>query len=130
MPYCAISGCESGHTRKKDLGIFQSFYLPTSKNMKERWLEKIRINRPDFSESIHTRVCAKHFRLRDYMSNKENVTSRGKLKKKRKLKPTAIPSLYLDGIQCSDLKKCVQSFEVFLFAKIFGTNFHGMMIFQ
>ena len=97
MPYCAISGCESGHTRKKDLGIFQSFYLPTSKDMKERWLEKIRINRPDFSESIHTRVCAKHFRLRDYKSNNDNVTSRGKLKKKRKLKPTAIPSLYLNG---------------------------------
>ena len=98
MPYCAISGCESGNTRKnKNLEKYQSFYLPKSKDLKEKWLERIRLNRPDFEESIHTRICAKHFDSYDYMTETENKTTRGKIKKKRKLKLTAIPSLYLSG---------------------------------
>ena len=97
MSYCAIAECESGHPQKEDFRKYQLFHLPASKDMKKRWLEKIKINRPDFDESIHTSVCAKHFRISDYMPKAENVTSSGILKKKRKLKLTAIPSLYLNS---------------------------------
>ena len=97
MPYCAIAGCGSGHLQKEKVRKYQLFRLPASKDMKERWLEKIKINRPHFDESIHTSVCAKHFRISDYIYETENVTSRGILMKNRKLKSTAIPSLHLNG---------------------------------
>ena len=96
MPYCAIVGCETGHGRK-NIEKYQSFYLPKSLEIKEKWLDKIKIKRPDFIPSIHSRICAKHFRHNDFMCDSENLTTRGKMKKKRTLKITAVPSLYLSG---------------------------------
>ena len=93
MPYCCVVGCKSG-TKRPGIIQYQQFPLPETKGMRNQWLEKI--NR-DFIPNANTRICAKHFHFHDFIPDKANVTSRGKLKKKRKLKLTAIPSLYLNG---------------------------------
>ena len=97
MPYCAIAGCNTGNARIPDANHFQCFNLPKSEDIKEKWLEKIKINRSDFAPSSHTVICEKHFRRYDFISDTQNLDRRGKTKKKKKLKLKAIPSLYMSG---------------------------------
>ena len=42
-------------------------------------------------------VCEKHFHSSDFISDAENLDRRGKTKKKRKLRNTAVPSLFMSG---------------------------------
>ena len=97
MPYCAIAGCNTGNARIPDVNHFQCFNLPKSEDIKEKWLEKIKLNRSDFAPSSHTVICEKHFRRYDFISDTQNLDRRGKTKKKKKLKLKAIPSLYMSG---------------------------------
>ena len=90
MPYCAIAGCNTGNVRIPDANHFQCFNLPKSEDIKEKWLEKIKINRSDFAPSSHTVICEKHFRRYDFISDTQNLDRRGKTKKK-KTKKTAPP---------------------------------------
>ena len=94
MPYCAAVTCESG-TGRKNVEKYQFFQLPDPvkfKGLRTQWLQ--RLGR-DFTPTEHTRVCAKHFKPSDFVPENENVDTEGKPKKKKKLKPSAIPSLFL-----------------------------------
>ena len=91
MPYCAVVGCKTGNKMPGRIQ-YQQFSLPATKGMRAKWLENI--NR-DFTPTPHTRICAKHFKCSDFVPAKENLDTNGKEKKKRTLKSSAIPTLFL-----------------------------------
>ena len=91
MPKCSIVGCRSGYTG--NYGIYQYFFLPKSQEMHRQWLEKI--NRANFIPTKHTVVCERHFRSSDFVPAHENLDCKKKPKKRKALKPFAIPSLFL-----------------------------------
>ena len=43
----------------------------------------------------HTAVCKRHFEENAFISTDQNLTTRGKVKKRRALKPTAVPTLFM-----------------------------------
>ena len=93
MPTCIVIGCTSGSGREKYKCT--SVLLPKSPSHRTKWLEKI--NRPDYEFLDSARICHKHFHENDFIPYSKNIDSKGQPKKKRHLKPTAIPSLYLSG---------------------------------
>ena len=95
MPSCMVLGCLSG-TGREQLK-YSSSKFPKSPELRNKWLEKI--NRPDYEFVESGRICHKHFQDDDFVENSENLGSRGKpLKCKRtRLKPNAVPSLYLSN---------------------------------
>ena len=93
MVYCCIVGCETG-TRRKEVEKFQTFTLPESKGMKDKWLEKI--NRDQLPKSPV--VCGKHFEESAFIPKEQNLDTNGKEKKKRSLKSSAFPTLFLKPV--------------------------------
>ena len=98
MPGCMVIGCLSMSGREKIK--YGSSPLPKSLEIRTKWLEII--DRPDYQFVHQARVCHKHFRKDDFLSNSENIDSRGREKKRKTLKPTAIPSLYLSNDMVSE----------------------------
>ena len=83
MPNCSLLGC-SGRSGKR---------FPEDPELREKWLEKI--NRTDFEPTPNALVCYKHFRTSDFVPDTENKDKSGRKRKKKRLKPTAIPSYFL-----------------------------------
>ena len=91
MPSCAIYGCRSGYTNE-DKG-YQAFKLPKSEELRNLWIEKI--NRSEYVATQFSIVCSKHFQEKDFVPDNENLDYRGRARKKKRLKVSAIPSLFL-----------------------------------
>ena len=93
MPTCIVHGCMTG-SGKQEIK-FTLAPMPKNEEFKVKWLEII--NRADYLCSSQTRICHKHFKENDFIPDFENTDKRGRLKKVKKLKPIAVPSLYLSG---------------------------------
>lgn len=91
MPYCAVVGCKTGNKMPGRIQ-YQQFSLPATKGMRAKWLENM--NR-DFTPTPHTRICAKHFKSSDFVPASENLDTNGKEKKKKTLRLSAFPTLFL-----------------------------------
>ena len=96
MPYCLVVDCLTG-SKKVPLKPYQWLQIPDestpqSKKLRKKWLE---VCNRDFIPSEHTRICSKHFKETDFIPEDENLTKTKEPKKKKKLKPTAVPSLFL-----------------------------------
>ena len=102
MPACCIVGCRTGY--RGNYGIYQCFFLPKSQEMHRRWLKKI--NRTNFIPSKHTVVCERHFHAADFVPAHENLDSKKRPKKRKTLKPFAVPSLQLSNHGYYILYKC------------------------
>ena len=74
--------------------------------MYRKWVKAINIVR--FSPSSKAYVCGFHFKPEDYFRPEENLNNKGKSKKRSKLRPTAVPSLYMRGGQ-PDYSRAAQS---------------------
>ena len=83
MPDCIVNGCNSSSGRR----------LPTDKRLREKWLEGI--NRIGFKPKPNSLVCLKHFHESDFIPDSYNKDNHGRKRKKRRLKPSAIPTLDL-----------------------------------
>ena len=99
MPYCLVVNCVTDSKRKskekeKDYQWLQlpDESTPQSKKLRNRWLEVL--NR-DFQPSEHARICSRHFLDTDFLPDSENLNAKKEPKKKKKLKPNAVPSLFL-----------------------------------
>ena len=88
MPVCIVLGCISGKQSLLDTKI----PIPKSPSMRNKWL--VKINRLDYEGLDKARICIKHFCRDDFTDYK---TVRGKENVIRRLKPTAVPSLYLSN---------------------------------
>ena len=87
MPNCSVYGCVSEKNEK-----VQTFCLPKSKNLRNKWLEQL--NRKNFTPNDKTtRFCIKHFPEYMFVDPSQNLGYRGKPKKKPKLKAHAFPIL-------------------------------------
>ena len=91
MPTCVVDGCPSGsglETRKYHLESF-----PKSEELRQKWIDKL--NRTDFELSLNSKICFKHFRKSDFLPSEGNKDKKGKHRKLKKLKPSAVPSRFL-----------------------------------
>ena len=100
MPVCVVGGCNSC-SRKEN--VCQSFPLPKEEKTRQEWLK--RINRKDFEPTKNTRVCIKHFASEAFVSQANNVDSRGRAYSKLKLKPQACPTLLMGHSGLNNLKE-------------------------
>ncbi len=86
---CVVSGCIDQEA--------QTFPFPTKKGLREEWMRILK--HPKWAS--HHRVCLKHFRLDAFVPVNNSVNTKGKLKRKKSLKPDAVPCEYLlRNIKC------------------------------
>ena len=90
-PTCIVMGCHFQYNPKSHR--WKLFPLPKSKEMREKWLEKI--NLPNYMPSSEMVVCYKHFHEHDFVP-RYKLSKRGHSKLSMgALKATAIPTLHL-----------------------------------
>ena len=106
MPSCQVVGCKNGYGDGES--NLQTFCIK-SKNSKysktclfNKWLEKLNIN----SSPKHLFVCERHFSEDAFVPEADNLTTRGQKRKKKQLKPMAVPTLHLrpPGFRAYSLK--------------------------
>ena len=86
-PKCIVSGCESNYVVRKN------YPLPESQEIKMKWLQILGRTHFDESNLASERICYKHFHDHDFTLNYK--PSKSYTKRRRALKPRAIPSLHL-----------------------------------
>eukprot|EP00117_Sycon_ciliatum_P030616 scpid60859/ scgid24091/ THAP domain-containing protein 2 len=83
--FCCVPKCHSRNTRDKV--SFHRFPNPEQQvGLYKSWVQAIK--REKFTAQSHTKICGKHFRLEDFVF--KGLTG------KRRLVPTAVPSLFPD----------------------------------
>ena len=93
MPNCSVVGCDYKKWPKD--GTYQSFQLPTEPNLRKKWLTQLNRDQTFNHETKSASVCIRHFEANAFLSAEENKTTRGKIKKRKCLKPTALPTIFL-----------------------------------
>ena len=86
---CSAFNCRSG--ARGSIPI-QMFPFPTAKELQKKWLTKMRVKH--WSPSKSSQLCIKHFTEDQLVPKQNDLTSRGKPKKKRTLIPNAVPSIF------------------------------------
>ena len=94
MPTCVVIGCNTGSGRGED-EKWQTEKLPKCEELKQKWLNQI--NRKDYEPTSNTRICFKHFHEEDFVPIAHNRDKRGRIRKRRALRPGSIPSLFLSN---------------------------------
>ena len=102
---CSISGCQTGSTCYKG-PKFTLYKFQTDPQMQQLWLDQI--NRPDFIPNKSSVVCGKHF-TEDCFDI--SLDSRGRARKRAKLKDNAIPTLFLHPDESGELPSIVPVIE-------------------
>ena len=93
MPNCSVVGCDYKKWPKD--GTYQSFQLPTEPNLRKKWLTQLNRDQTFNHETKSASVCIRHFEANAFLSAEENKTTRGKMKKRKSLNSTALPTLFL-----------------------------------
>ena len=93
MPNCSVVGCDYKKWPKD--GTYQSFPIPTEPYLRKKWLTKLNRDKTFNPDTQNASICIRHFEKGAFLSDEDNKTTRGKLKKRKSLKPTAFPTLFL-----------------------------------
>ena len=90
---CASVQCRSGYEKDKTENISMHTF-PQNDVMRKKWLKAI--SRDNFTPSKHSGVCSLHFQEFDFevISQDTNTYRKKKRLQKRRLKPTAVPSIF------------------------------------
>ena len=92
---CCVVSCHTGNESRQAEKL-QTFPFPKDVKLRNKWLKKI--NR-DFSstggQTPSHRVCSRHFLPECFVPDEENIDGRGRLRKNRRLKNQAVPTLHL-----------------------------------
>ena len=94
MPKCCVLTCKMGYTSQKENSPqdLRWFSLPKSQALRGRWLFQIhREDEAGFTK--FARVCSEHFRPEDFLPEDQNRDDQGRKRKRRNLRPGAIPTL-------------------------------------
>ena len=98
MPKCSVVNCHSGYRGFPTQNDIRWFRFPKAQAKREQW--EFRLHRKDFKVSNETRICSLHFQAEDYIPDTENRDSSGRIRKKRHLKQSAVPSLHMGKCKC------------------------------
>ena len=98
MPGCAVYGCRVGYNALN--GDYQLHCFPKREDMKKEWIE--RMNRENYKNKPGHRICSKHFEEDCFVRDLLNVDKQNRKRKLRRLKPKAIPTLYMKGGEAVD----------------------------
>ena len=134
MPKCPVFTCTSGYKAHQSDVPIQWFSFPKSPLLLEKWV--FRINRQDFTLPKNAQICSRHFNEdEDFLPEAENLDYRGKPRKKRQLKPNAIPSLHMGSHirEGNKLNLLFAKFQLLFFISntVHIANFRGCcLIFQ
>ena len=97
MPTCAIAHCHNGSGRKErphlDGTKATVHRIPPTEGLLKQWEE--RINRQNFKVNKDTTVCSLHFDFDAFVDEADNRDKYNRKRKKKTLKPRAIPTLDL-----------------------------------
>ena len=99
MPTCAVVHCHNGSGRKErthEDGRKATLYQ-VQEGMQKQWQEVI--NRQNFVVNKNTQVCSLHFEDDAYVDETENHDKYNRKRKRKKLKPRALPTLGLRPIK-------------------------------
>ena len=99
MPTCAIVHCHNGSGRNErthEDGRKATLYQ-VPEGMQKQWQEMI--NRQNFVVNKNTQVCSLHFEDDAYVDETENHDKYNRKRKRKKLKPRALPTLCLRPIK-------------------------------
>ena len=98
---CSVSGCQTGSAWYKG-PKYTLYRFRSDPQMIQSWLDQI--NRPDFIPNKSSVVCGKHF-TEDCFDT--SLDSRGRARKRAKLKDNAIPTLFLHPDESGELPSIV-----------------------
>ena len=84
---CSVVGCNTGHGKCDEKHA--CFIFPKSETFSQKWVEKI--NRKNFKPNQNSRVCSKHFSADCF----DPYDCKGRPRKIKRLKDSAVPSLFL-----------------------------------
>ena len=92
---CSVVGCSTRSSYKKSKVHYYLHPFPADDKSKRYrdWLQQI--NRKGFKPTKATKVCSRHFTKDDYLPKEQQIGTRGKEFKIPRLKPSAVPTLYL-----------------------------------
>ncbi|KAI8438877.1 hypothetical protein MSG28_011214 [Choristoneura fumiferana] len=89
---CVVEGCKAHSSRKENVNELLTFHrFPNDENVRKIWTSKV--DRPNWKPTKYSRICSKHFPEDCFVPN-SNI-------RWRRLKPDAIPTLYLNNITSS-----------------------------
>ena len=97
MPVCCVPGCQSGASGYSHEKV-QLFVFPEAgkaPQLRKTWMDQIGRREPNgnlWQPTENSRVCSKHFKEEAFEDPRD---ARGRLRKKLKLKPRAIPTEHL-----------------------------------
>lgn len=96
MPQCCVYGCYNASGKDKYDGdnIISYHTLPTTNPLRKSWITCI--NRKDWNPSNSTVVCSIHFHIDDFELDLYSQIM-NEPPRRRRLKPNAVPSLFLRG---------------------------------
>ena len=90
---CFIVGCLNGNNGKKLPDGVRRHYFPSTPWLRQKWIDQS--NRAISELKRADYICSVHFEIDDFIPDKENLDSRGKPKKIKRLKASAYPKLKL-----------------------------------
>ena len=123
MPTCCVLTCKHGYWGHFTPPDVQWLLLPKDESLKKQWLFRIhRENEEDFV-SKHTSICSYHFTDEDWIADDLNKDSRGRTRKKRRLKINAIPSINLRPTQETNVQGMKTHQMIMNFSQNFGCNY-------
>ncbi|KAK8779265.1 hypothetical protein V5799_019396 [Amblyomma americanum] len=99
---CCVVGCKARDRQ----GVTNRHALPKDEGTRAVWLQRIGLSQWDTHKS--PRVCGRHFSPDDYCYNPEFVRRTGVIVKKLRLKPRALPTLFLPTTK-EPLRNCTCS---------------------
>ena len=99
MPACVAITCSNGYKGHDTPKEIRWFKLPTSPSLRGRWLFQIHREDEQNFNTQHARICSDHFRPDDFLNEDQNCDSKGRKRKLRRLKPTAVPTINMRPIR-------------------------------
>ncbi|KAK8764199.1 hypothetical protein V5799_033192 [Amblyomma americanum] len=86
---CCVAGCKARFGQSSD----RRHSFPKDEGDRAAWIERLGLSLSD--KRKHLRVCGRHFTPDDYTYNPEFMKQSGLAWKKLRLKPKAVPTLFL-----------------------------------
>ena len=94
MPSCVVLNCSNGYKGQNTPKPIRWFFLPKSPALRGRWLFQIHREGENNWATKFAQICSDHFKdPDDFLTEEENKDSQGRKRKKRHLKPTAVPTI-------------------------------------